>query len=72
MNDNPYATPVDTQHGKHDRTLFWRIVKCVWAFIFFLLIVDAIVSVSYSTTAQARNASPAETIRALFLGWEKH
>lgn len=24
---NPYATPVDTKHGKYDHSLFWRIVK---------------------------------------------
>jgi len=71
-NDNPYATPVDTQHGEYDHRLFWRIVKFVWAFILFLIFIDGLCFLSYNTTSQARDASPAEMIRSLFLGWEKH
>lgn len=72
MDNNPYATPVDTQHGKYDHRLFWRIVKFVWAFILILIFIDGLCFLSYSTTSQARDASPAEMIRSLFLGWEKH
>ncbi len=42
MLSNPYQSPVDTKEGYYDHWLRNRILKCIGAFVLFIVIVDGI------------------------------
>ncbi len=59
--DNPYASPVTTECGEWDHSLFWQIVRMIAKSAMLLVFCDALLLARYHTEARA-----AMTIRPTF------
>lgn len=72
MNEiNPYASPVDTQRGKYDHRLFWRIVKAVGALVLAFAVIDAFAYMSW-TQHPAYHNSPGGVVQFITgFEWEQ-
>lgn len=43
MNDNPYRSPQYNHKAVYSHELFWRLVKILWVFVLFFIIIDMII-----------------------------
>jgi len=64
MNDNPYATPVDTQKGKYAMFTFSRFVKAALVVCVTLSILDALIL--YKGNLSSSQFSPVEILASQF------
>lgn len=64
MNENPYATPVDTSPGKYDHRLFWRIVKACSVMCAVAFLLDGLLLCMGNLSSQ--QADPVEILASQF------
>ena len=64
MDNNPYATPVDTQHGKYDKSPFRGLIKAAIVVCATLAVLDFLIL--YKGNLSSSQFSPAEILSAQF------
>lgn len=70
--DNPYVAPTDNRRGLYDHQLFWRVVKFFFAFIGFLVIMDAVLFAAWMKHGKGyRQAmTPVEQVQKFLTDWQ--
>jgi hypothetical protein len=69
VNENPYASPVDTRRGEWDHSLWWSFVRAVAKICIVVLFVDAIAITRYVKIANPERPL-VQIVSGFFADWK--